>query len=113
MDFIAEYWPLINADHGPLVLHFTYWTVEMQRDGQTLPAMISSPIIDEIKRQQAVAGLSARFEMMSLMQPHKSRQGSLTLVRKLPTQSVCRNRDFSGEMRRLFGREWRRFPNLD
>lgn len=111
-DFIEEYWPLINADHGMLVLHFTYWTVEMRRGGQKLPAIISSPIIDEIKRQQAMGGIAARFEMLSLVEPHKSRQGSVTLVRKLPPQSVCRNRDFATEMTRLFGPEWRSFPEL-
>ena len=113
VDFIEEYWPLINDNHGLLVLHFTYWTVQMQRDGQPLPAIISSPIIDEIKRQQAAGGVSARFEMLSLVEPHKSRQGSVTLVRKLSGQSVCRNRDFSAEMVRLFGREWRTFPELN
>ncbi len=111
-DFIEEYWPLINADHGMLVLHFTYWTVEMRRGGQKLPAIISSPIIDEIKRQQTMGGITARFEMLSLVEPHKSRQGSVTLVRKLPPQSVCRNRDFATEMTRLFGPEWRSFPEL-
>ena len=113
VDFIEEFWPLINDHHGMLVLHFTYWTVQMRRDGQNLPAIISSPIIDEIKRQQANGGVSARFEMLSLVEPHKSRQGSVTLVRKLSDQSVCRNQDFSAEMKRLFGREWRTFPELN
>ena len=113
VDFIDEFWPLINENHGMLVLHFTYWTVQMQRGGQPLPAIISSPIIDEIKRQQAAGGVLARFEMLSLVEPHKSRQGSVTLVRKLSAQSVCRNRDFAGEMKRLFGREWRAFPKLN
>ncbi len=113
VDFIEEFWPLINDHHGMLVLHFTYWTVEMRRGGQTLPAIISSPIIDEIKRQQASGGVVARFEMLSLVEPHKSRQGSVTLVRKLSSQSVCRNRDFVTEMKRLFGREWRTFPELN
>jgi len=113
VDFIAEYWPLINEQHGMLVLHFTYWTVEMRRGGQSLPAIISSPIIDEIKRQQASAGVAARFEMLSLVEPHKSRQGSVTLVRKLSSQSTCRNRDFQTEMQRLFGREVQAFPGLN
>jgi predicted O-methyltransferase YrrM len=113
VDFIGEYWPLINDDHGMLVLHFTYWTVEMRRGGETVPAMISSPIIDEIKRQQAEGGVAARFEMLSLVEPHKSRQGSVTLVRKLPAQSLCRNQDFAAEMTRLFGRQWPPFPRLD
>lgn len=113
VDFIGEYWPLINDDHGILVLHFTYWTVMMQQGGQSLPAIISSPIVDEIKRQQAAGGMGARFEMLSLVEPHKSRQGSLTLVRKLSDRSVCRNQEFSTEMQRLFGREWRSFPELN
>lgn len=112
VDFITEYWPLINENHGLLVLHFTYWTVQMRRGGETLPAMISSPIIDEIKRQQASRGTAARFEMLSLLEPHKSRQGSVTLVRKLSPQSVCRDRDFPTEMTRLFGRDWQSFPDL-
>ena len=112
IDFIREYWSLINPDHGVLALHFTYWSVSVQRDGGKVREVIPSPIANEIKRQQFATGISARFEAMSLLEPHKNRQGSVTLVRKLPPRSVTRARRFASEMQMMTSREWKDFPQI-
>ena len=104
IDFIEEYWGLINPDHGMLVLHFTYWNLRrLGRDGVKDVEVICSPIANEMKRQQMAAGVGANFEVLSLLKPHKRRQGSVTLIRKLPWTSKCRDRDFQQEVSEVFG----------
>ena len=103
LDFLAEYWPLINPDHGLLLLHFTYWYLTMERDGREIGKLLSGPIANEIKRQQMAAGFDGRFEALSLVEPHKTSQGSVTMVRKLPPESMTRNSDFREEMFEIFG----------
>jgi predicted O-methyltransferase YrrM len=92
VDFIQEYWRLINPEHGLLLLHFTYWNLSYERDGV---------------RQQAAAGLSAEFEVLSLLEPHKQRQGSVTMIRKLGWASRCRDRDFGQEVFDIFGAKYK------
>ena len=104
IDFIEEYWGLINPHHGLLVLHFTYWTLrQMGRDGVRDVEIISGPVANEMKRQQMTAGVDANFEVLSLLEPHKRRQGSATLIRKLPWSSKCRDRNFQQEVSEVFG----------
>lgn len=104
VDFIEEYWPLINPDHGMLLLHFTYSRLSFMRDGVQDVKLICGPVANEIKRQQMDAGVNATFEVLSLVEPHKRRQGSVTMVRKLPWTSMCRDRDFENEVLEIFGR---------
>lgn len=87
-DFLMEYWPHIEPDGGILLLHFTYWhwpTVRHRRDGAPIApgALEPSPMLREIKRQHGRLGLDAHFEIASVVEPHKSRQGSVTLIRRL------------------------------
>ncbi|MDJ0951006.1 MAG: class I SAM-dependent methyltransferase [Alphaproteobacteria bacterium] len=103
IDFINEYWPLINPNHGLLLLHFTYWQVTMMRDGRPQQVILCGSIANEIKRQQLAAGLDSRFEVLSLLEPHKSRQGSVTMVRKLGPASTCRDRNFQDEISQATG----------
>lgn len=103
VDFIEEYWRLISLEHGLLLLHFTYWTLPFEREGVKEIKLIAGPIVNEIKRQQLKTGVSARFEVLSLVEPHKSRQGSVTLVRRLPWTSMCRDRAFEQEVQEIFG----------
>jgi len=113
VDFLTEYWPLINPHHGLLLLHFTYWFLSMDQGGQTVGRLISGPIANALKRQQAKDGFDARFEVLSLVEPHKRHQGSVTMVRKLPPESVARDSDFEEEMNEIFGRAPDPFPRLD
>lgn len=103
IDFLNEYWPLINPDHGLLLLHSTYWNLQTTWHGREVSNLICGSIANEIKRQQMVAGLDARFEVLSLVEPHKIRQGSITLVRRLAPASMCRGNDFREEMFEIFG----------
>jgi predicted O-methyltransferase YrrM len=103
IDFLREYWPLIAQDHGLLLLHFTYWNLTVNYQGRDHTNLLCGSIANEIKRQQLHAGVASRFEVLSLVEPHKSRQGSLTMVRKLAGTSLCRDRDFRAEMQEIYG----------
>lgn len=103
IDFLAEYWPLISQNHGLLLLHYTYWHLTTTYQGREVSSMLCGSIANEIKRQQLRAGTAARFEVLSLLEPHKTRQGSVTMVRKLPGTSLCRDRDFREEMLEIYG----------
>ncbi|GMQ90232.1 MAG: hypothetical protein BMS9Abin10_0586 [Gammaproteobacteria bacterium] len=107
VDFIEEYWRLINPEHGLLVLHFTYWNLDYERDGVAGKQLMCGPIANEIKRQQAAAGVNAGFEVLSLVEPHKRRQGSVTMIRKLGWTSRCRDEDFEQEVFEIFGAKYK------
>ena len=112
IDFIEEYWPLINQDHGILLLHFTYWNAPVTVNGKFGRDIILSSIANEIKRQQLAGGMGAGFEVLSLLEPHKSRQGSVTQIRKLAWNSRCRPVDFQDEINSLFGESCKPIPGL-
>lgn len=103
VDFLAEYWPLISQNHGLLLLHYTYWHLTTTFQDREVSSLLCGSIANEIKRQQLRAGTAARFEVLSLLEPHKTRQGSVTMVRKLPGTSLCRDRDFRDEMQEIYG----------
>ena len=105
VDFINEYWDLITLDNGMLLLHFTYWTLEKKHSGPRVreQVMVMGSIANEIKRQQLSAGLDAPFELLSLVEPHKSRQGSVTMIRRVTPQSMARPADFQTEVSQVFG----------
>jgi hypothetical protein len=67
-DFLAEYWQLVNPHGGFLLLH----------------SAISNPykrsVLLDLKRQQAT-DRATRFEMLSVVEPHKWQQNSLTILR--------------------------------
>lgn len=112
VDFLAEYWPLINPEHGLLLLHYTYWNLVAEVDGVEHAALVCGPIANEIKRQQLAAGTGARFEVMSLVEPHKGAQGSVTLIRRLGPTSMCREADFQQEVFEIFGARPKPFTRL-
>ena len=86
-DFLRLYWPLLSPNYGLLGLHYTYGQLEAGR------ALFMRPTnaLNAIKREQGALGNTARFEVLSLLEPHKLRQGSVTLVRKLPPQDRIRD----------------------
>jgi hypothetical protein len=103
VDFLAEYWPYIEPDGGILLLHYTYWhlpTVRNRRDGSPLtPGPLEpSMMLREIKRQQGRLGLDAHFEVASLLERHKSRQGSVTMIRRLAEAPPDRDCDMAAEL---------------
>ena len=107
VDFMKEFWPLLKPDGGMLILHFTYWQMGGP-DGE----MLMGSIANEIKRQQAMAGLDARFEVLSLVEPHKRRQGSVTMIRRLGWDSSIRNRSFEDDVKQVINTDSESFPAL-
>lgn len=92
VDFLRGFWPRIAPRNGHLVLDFTYWTRRPRMaDGRVRSMLVPGSILNEIKRQQAQAGLGADFEALSLVEPHKRHQGSLTLIRRLSPASAIRD----------------------
>lgn len=92
-EFLAEYWSHITPDGGTLLIHYTYWhmpTIRHRRTGspRTPGKLEPSAMLHEIKRQHGRLGLDAHFEVASLVEPHKSRQGSVTLIRRLAETPV-------------------------
>jgi predicted O-methyltransferase YrrM len=109
IEFLGEYWPLINCDHGILLLHFTYWYADVaEEEDKNHFVHVQAPIANEIKRQQMNAGHESEFEVLSLLEPHKARQGSVTMVRKLTDFSMSRDEDFQTAMDNITG--WKAPP---
>lgn len=67
--FMGEYWDLINPDGGMLLVHSTLTNVE------------GFAFLNKMKLRQATAEFQD-FEMMSLLEPDKLMQNSVTLIRK-------------------------------
>ncbi|MFA5897610.1 MAG: hypothetical protein WC829_00720 [Hyphomicrobium sp.] len=68
-DFLDEYWPLLDANGGTLLLHYT------------LTNLTIGSIVKDLKIKQATTGFSD-FELLSLREPHKMMQNSVSVVRK-------------------------------
>lgn len=102
IDFIEEYWRLINPERGILLLYFTYWNLPLEHDGVNDVRVVCGSVANELKRQQMAAGVNANFKVLSLLEPHKTDQGSVTMIRKLPWTSKCRDRDFQEEVFEIF-----------
>jgi hypothetical protein len=105
-DFLRDCWDLINPEGGMLLLHFTHWEYAFELpkgDGTHLTAHRVMPgmIVNEIKRQLEAAGPRSRFEALSIVEPHKRRQGSVTLVRRLGALSMTRDASIDEEATQL------------
>ena len=105
VEFLEEYWPLINPDGGMLLLHFTYWDTAPDQRPDTPANMVMGSITNEIKRQHAQAGLEAEFEVLSLIEPHKRRQGSVTMVRRIGMDTGIREREFKDDVKAMTGED--------
>ena len=111
VDFLRAFWPLLNPEHGQLILHFTYWPLRLPINRQSKCAaqsdvaelLLPGSILNEIKRQQARQGIRSTFEVLSLVEPHKIRQGSVTMIRRLPKHSRCRDIDLDDDIQKCFG----------
>lgn len=111
-NFIDEYWDLINPDRGLLLLHSAYSMLPPRIVGEEGFSLSPGPILNELKRQQALRGLEASFEVLSLLEPHKYRQGSVTIVRKLQAGDKARHTSYKCEVEELFEDSDSWFPEL-
>jgi len=68
-DFLDLYWDLVEPDGGLLVLHYTLTVPNHER------------VLTELQEAGARAR-RGRFELLSLLEPHKLMQNSCTLIRR-------------------------------
>jgi predicted O-methyltransferase YrrM len=68
-DFLDLYWDKVRADGGMLVLHYTLTVPNHER------------VLAELQSQRET-GVRGEFEMLSLLEPHKLMQNSVTLIRR-------------------------------
>jgi hypothetical protein len=66
--FLEEYWSLINPDGGLLLLHSTLTNITIRE------------VLTKLKLRQATTGFND-FELLSLLEPHKRFQNSVTMIR--------------------------------
>ncbi len=69
-DFIDLYWDMFSPNGGLLLLH------------STLTNVTCRAVLDEFKRRQSGPEFND-FEVLSLLEPHKYQQNSVTLIRKI------------------------------
>jgi hypothetical protein len=67
---ISEYWELVNPRGGLLLLHSTVTNVELRA------------ILLSLKLKQATEAFR-KFELLSILEPHKWRQNSVTMIRMI------------------------------
>lgn len=68
-DFLDEYWPLLNGNGGLLLMHYTLTNLSM------------GSVLKDLKLRQATTGFG-ELEVLSLREPHKMMQNSVSLIRK-------------------------------
>jgi predicted O-methyltransferase YrrM len=103
IDLTNRVWPLLHNEGGVLGMHYTYVDVAADFSGRLERIVIPGPWLNEVRRQQLQAGLDARFELLSILEPHKFRQGSLTLLRKVDHGDQCRETSLAQENASLYG----------
>jgi len=68
VDFVHEYWPLVNADGGLVVLHSTQSNLMLRLFVERLEQRLRDPE-------------PPGYELLSLAEPHKTAQNSVTIIR--------------------------------
>ncbi|MBK8975760.1 MAG: class I SAM-dependent methyltransferase [Planctomycetes bacterium] len=101
--FLNACWPRVAQQHGTVLLHYTHFRYVHRAPGGERETMLIDPLVSELKKRQALPG--ARFEVMSLLEPNKVHQSSVTMLRKLPPASCARRAGLQDEARDLFGLE--------
>jgi hypothetical protein len=105
-------WPVLEDDGGILGIHYTYVDVALPSQGVDGRMVIPGPWANAVKRQMLEAGVSANFELLSLVESHKFRQGSLTLLRKTSQIDRCRAATLDEEYLQLYGQRGEELNNL-
>jgi predicted O-methyltransferase YrrM len=94
-------WPRLEVDGGLLAIHSSYVPFEVAPGGGEV--ITSGPVANEMKRQLLISGLDARFELLSLIEPHKRRQSSVTLLRRVDEGDTCRDLGLQATQRSWYG----------
>ena len=93
-DFINEYWSIVEKD-GYLIFHFTFsYTFEISnfennskyKMGKMIKNENYNFIYEKIKNDLYLFlnKKKMKYEVISIIEPHKQRQSSITIVKKLP-----------------------------
>ncbi len=69
-DFVDEYWKLVNPKGGIIVFHSTLTNLDLK------------VFLQKIKLRQATSDF-LNFELLSLLEPHKQIQNSVTMIRMI------------------------------
>ncbi len=112
-DLLNRYWPLLDSDGGLLALHYTYIDINVATASGDQAVVVAGPLVNTIKQQLLTAGMAANFELLSLVEPHKLRQGSLTILRKLDESELCRPALLAQEQQFLYGDQGTPLNNLN
>jgi hypothetical protein len=102
-DLTNRIWPLLHDEGGVLGMHYTYVDVAAEFPEGLERIVMPGPWLNAVRRQQLEAGLNAHFELLSIPEPHKFRQGSLTLLRKVDPGDRCRGTSLAQENASLYG----------
>lgn len=78
-DFLRLFWPLIDPEGGVLALHFTHGLGRTVGEDPPRLELLPSRVLAHIRAQ-----VDRNVELLSLVEPHKHRQGSVTLLRRVP-----------------------------
>src|SRR5262245_2184146 len=103
LDFVEltnKFWPHVAFD-GLFGMHGTY----VDSAATEKPAVVAGPLANAVKRQLLESGMAASCEMISLLERHKVRQGSTTLLRKLSPIDRCRSYSVTDEQKIVYGVE--------
>jgi len=102
-DLLNRFWPMVDEDGGMLLMHYTYVDLVVPAPDGEQHVMVAGPTVNAAKKQLLEAGLEANFELLSIVEPHKFRQGSVTILRKLPPLEQCRTAGLADELHALYG----------
>mgnify|MGYP005714881945 CR=1 FL=1 len=86
-----------------MAIHYTHVDIDMDYDGEIHKLMITGAVTNAIKKQQLTAQMNSRFEYISLLEPHKFRQGSVSLIRRIDETDLCRDTNMGTELNALYG----------
>jgi predicted O-methyltransferase YrrM len=104
---VRDCWPLL-ADGGLLVFHDAYLTlpvlIEAGDSSRRALRRVPGPLANELRRQLVDAVQDPGFELLGLVEPHKHRQGSVGILRKLGPAERLRAATFDDEAERVLRR---------
>jgi hypothetical protein len=98
------FWPLVESDGGLFAMHYTHVDLSVPEHGNVHQLVIPGPWVNAAKRQLIEMGLNSDAEILSIVEPHKVRQGSLTLLRKLDAEDRCRHTSLREENLAIYGK---------
>lgn len=78
-DFLRLFWDLIDPEGGVLALHFTHGLGRTGGEDPPRLELMPGRVLAHIRAQ-----IDRNVELLSLVEPHKHRQGSVTLLRRVP-----------------------------